>query len=589
MKKRKYLQSAIIVLAVLCAMAGCRPSGSVKERLDRAEACMNSDPGLALRTIDSIDSRMLVTRSRRARYRLLKSMILDKNFIDTTDVSLIMPAVEYYRRHGTPTDKMRAYMYLGRVYYNNMQMNDAMVSYMIADEFSDEAADMHSKALLMSSISETFSFNHNYRKALLFAEKAMDGYEEIRDSVNVWYSIGEMAVLHSALLETEKADTLFRTFMAMPVIDSAYYDEIVMEYACDRVLDDDGYEDVIKMCERSMYEFGKELSTHDLCVYALALERKGLSPAADSVLSIAENSNYDSTCINVWKYRIERNRGDYKQSLEYFENTLDEQNTVTLKALERSLDDVQVEYYKTKSYNLKEREKRINAQRGLLSCIIVTAILVFYIIYDQKRKDYKEKLEILSNLKEETDAQLYLLKMESDDRTNRLLEEKKGLSSQVRDLKRKYLELYEERFKHINELCSTYLSSEKRFRKDSLYANVKKQISFLNNDSQGQNSFEEMLNKSFDGIMKQFRMDFGDWKETDIRFVSYVMAGFESKTISCIMGITPGSVDVKKNRIRARIRSSSTSNREWFLKVMNRDKSDDYVAPCVGAWIETTL
>lgn len=51
-------------------------------------------------------------------------------------------------------------------------MNDAMVSYMIADEFSGKATDLHSKALLLSSISETFDFNHNYRKALSFAERA---------------------------------------------------------------------------------------------------------------------------------------------------------------------------------------------------------------------------------------------------------------------------------------------------------------------------------------------------------------------------------------------------------------------------------
>lgn len=107
---------AIIVSVIISLAVGCRPSKSIKGRLDRAEECMNSDPELALRTIDSINTKLLVTRGRRARYRLLKSMVLDKNYIDTTDVGIIMPAVEYYSHHGTPTEKMRAYMYLGRVY-----------------------------------------------------------------------------------------------------------------------------------------------------------------------------------------------------------------------------------------------------------------------------------------------------------------------------------------------------------------------------------------------------------------------------------------------------------------------------------------
>lgn len=71
--------------------------------------------------------------------------------------------------------------------------------------------------------------------------------------------------------------------------------------------------------------------------------------------------------------------------------------------------------------------------------------------------------------------------------------------------------------------------------------------------------------------MEQFRTDFDDWKEVDKRFVSYVMAGFETKTIAGILGITPGSVNVKKNRIRAKILLSSSRNKYKFLKAINRE------------------
>lgn len=80
--RKRHLIYIAILSVLVSAISGCRPFKSVNERLDRAEDCMNSDPELSLRTID------------------------------TTDIGIIMPAVEYYRRHGTPTEKMRAYYYL---------------------------------------------------------------------------------------------------------------------------------------------------------------------------------------------------------------------------------------------------------------------------------------------------------------------------------------------------------------------------------------------------------------------------------------------------------------------------------------------
>ena len=66
----------------MTAIAGGCTNGESIRHLDLAESCMNSYPELALRTIDSIDTRFLLSRSRKARYALLKTMALDKNFID---------------------------------------------------------------------------------------------------------------------------------------------------------------------------------------------------------------------------------------------------------------------------------------------------------------------------------------------------------------------------------------------------------------------------------------------------------------------------------------------------------------------------
>ena len=78
-----------------------------------------------------------------------------------------------------------------------------------------------------------------------------------------------------------------------------------------------------------------------------------------------------------------------------------------------------------------------------------------------------------------------------------------------------------------------------------------------------------MIDESFDGVMSKFRVDFNFWNESDLRFISYVMAGFESKVIANMLMISPNSVYVKNNRLKKKISESGSPNTDLYLKVIN--------------------
>lgn len=86
---------------------------------------------------------ILRTRASRAKYALLHAMALDKNYIDTADTRLIMPAVDYYEKHGNDVEKLRALMYLGTAQYNAGLYNQAIVSLGRADELSSGMLDCY--------------------------------------------------------------------------------------------------------------------------------------------------------------------------------------------------------------------------------------------------------------------------------------------------------------------------------------------------------------------------------------------------------------------------------------------------------------
>lgn len=81
-----FVISLALVLLVLCSRHRIAPS------LDDVETYLQDRPDSALATLRAIDTTRLSSHALRARYALLYAIALDKNWIDTSDVSVILPA-----------------------------------------------------------------------------------------------------------------------------------------------------------------------------------------------------------------------------------------------------------------------------------------------------------------------------------------------------------------------------------------------------------------------------------------------------------------------------------------------------------------
>ena len=241
---------SILLLSIL--LPSCNPNKTAAGRMDRAEDAINTAPEQALASLDSIRRTTLITAPRRARYALLKAMALDKCCIDTTDINLIMPAVRYYTRKGSPDEKMRTYLYLGRIHQNAFQNDSAMVSYLRAASYSERAVDLHYKGILMSSISDVYRMGYNYARALEYEEMAYSCFSAVGDTTNVWYALPHLASLNSSKLNISKSDSLYSVFRQMPILDTAYFVQCMNEHAADLVLSDgEGYLEAIDIFETS--------------------------------------------------------------------------------------------------------------------------------------------------------------------------------------------------------------------------------------------------------------------------------------------------------------------------------------------------
>lgn len=123
-------QNIILLLITIVVFAACDRNTPILEQMDMAKNLMNTKPDSALTILENIPVTNIKGKEIAARYALLKSMALDKNYIDTTTFDVLQPAIDYYLKKGSPDEKLRTYYYQGRIYQNQGDDDSAMQSFL---------------------------------------------------------------------------------------------------------------------------------------------------------------------------------------------------------------------------------------------------------------------------------------------------------------------------------------------------------------------------------------------------------------------------------------------------------------------------
>lgn len=170
-KRIDNLITIIMMSVVVLTAGGCGRKGVVLKELDMAERLMDTLPDSALVLLESIPISDIRGKAVAARYAMLKSMALDKNYIDTTTFDVLQPAIDYYLTSGTPDERLRTYYYQGRIYQNRGDEDSAMYSFM-------NACDLQHRVTDSSTLAHTFvaqgNLYRNQYKAREFIHNNME-------------------------------------------------------------------------------------------------------------------------------------------------------------------------------------------------------------------------------------------------------------------------------------------------------------------------------------------------------------------------------------------------------------------------------
>lgn len=169
----------------------CSETSEVETFLNAADEYIENNPEMALKTLETIDRGLLNTNKVQAKYALLYSIALDKNYIDVKSDSIIAPAVKYYKHHGTAEDKFRTLYYLGRIYQNAGDVETAMKMFVQAEHHIPYGIDKRLIARLYKAKMVAYRDVFDYQSAVEQAKEAAEYFLLAKDTIKYLNAINE--------------------------------------------------------------------------------------------------------------------------------------------------------------------------------------------------------------------------------------------------------------------------------------------------------------------------------------------------------------------------------------------------------------
>lgn len=308
-----------ILFFLFLSVAGCdRGSESVERGLDSAEYLMESRPDSALAIIDLIDESNLKEESQKARYALLKSMALDKNYVDTTTFDVLQPAIDYYLKKGTPDERLRTYYYQGRIYQNKNERDKALYSFIKGLDNVNNCKDsmtmarsLVAQAVLYYGLNDLNRYMYNY-------EKAADIYRNKAYKDQEFDCLLNILIASIALKQQRKADSLLSIINHDFTSPPENQNNILLNYKLAYSLQFESNEDIKYLVDHNGKSIGTSID--GVLNLASAYNRLGDNDRAVGLLDFVKRSgiSYDTLKYLAKSVSILKDGGNYKDAFSVY-------------------------------------------------------------------------------------------------------------------------------------------------------------------------------------------------------------------------------------------------------------------------------
>ncbi len=178
--------------------------------------------------------------------------------------------------------------------------------------------------------------------------------------------------------------------------------------------------------------------------------------------------------------------------------------------------------------------------------VLIVVALIGIVIYLRLRRRLENRNREIENLS-----------LMIDDRSERNLE-----------LRDKVNALYQRRLDTLNMLCNGYFeNNDSEKMKEVFYKDVEQHILALR-DNKSVEALEEIVNEYLDDTLRRIREQIPDLTVNDLKFLTYIYAGFSPRAVCIFMNIKPKTFYNRRNILKERIMASDAPDREFFVSKM---------------------
>lgn len=537
--------SVVVLMLFLWLMVSCSDSKE-QEVLNHVEAVIEAHPDRALALLRGVDKASLGSDKERARYALLMSMALDKNYIDTTSFDVIQPAIEYYldRDKGTPDDKLRTYYYQGRIFQNQGDRDNALNSFVKGLDMSSESNDSLTVArtfVASGGIYDEFydfdSYTTNYLKAAVIYKDLSLKWNEFDCLLNA---------LDGAILlgDKPKGDSIMALCNGFGDLDN----EQKLSLPGYRLSHALKFEDISKIKQLIEYQEGNyNLDTNGLINLAAAYYKLGDYVKAKNLLNHINNNSpeYDILKYQAILVPVLENIGDYKGALtvyKEFSHSIDSINTFKFDQKAQTIEEKH-------KLELKAQEDARQKDRIIWGCVglamLLCIVILVYALYVKRLKvEHTNDLLQIQNLQ------------------NNLFERDR----RQEEVSGKIESLFSTRFKLLDGLASSYFECKETGQEQKrIYAEVKNSIVDFSSDATTQELID-IVNGYKNGLMDNFKADYPKLSASQYRLALYLFCGFSLSSISIFIDSDLRNIYVYKSRLKSIIAKGESPRKEEYLR-----------------------
>lgn len=539
-------------IIVLFAFLAVSCSSSLDRRLDQIDAMLNDHPAEALAALDSTNRSLLTSPRLRARYALLRSVALDKNYIDLQSDSVIAPAVIWYSRHGKPYEKARTLYYKGRIEYNSKDYPSATIAFKKAESLFPKFKNDYLKRLVLVALAQTNNDAFFYEDNFSLLQRAKE-LLPLQDSSSQRYTLDlAIATYYNNTHQWKQADSVYTVIESVIDPASPLYPLCLKQHA--RLLING--EPIAPSHSYQLFQTaiskGAALTPEDALAYAVAIVHEGHEEeAVDIINQIDQLGGYEAQVANT-RYRLALQLGRLKEALNYQQQAYNIQDSVIFASLRQSVVKAQRDYFEESSARALERSRFQRILLWLIFTLFGLSLLAGIALISWRRVKGEEQIARLNDILIQTEALL------------------RQANNEKEDFKAKYIAKFKGQFITLRKMAEDYFGTLGRpDQKDYVFKKVEETVKIVGDDKAGNRLFEQQLNQELGNIMKHFRNDIPGKDESTYRFVSYIIAGFDAPAISLLMGYSIGFIYKKKSLLIAEVSRLSSPHKSQYLDFLS--------------------